>query len=103
MSRSEKCYCIFSGTNTDITLLLSKPGGPLVTLFKQKTKTNICQNKQELILVPNNHFKDLIKSSASALYALSLSLCGFERATEDVWLLLYTEQPNDDDDCTYFW
>ena len=34
---------------------------------------------------------------------LSLALCGFERATEDVWLLLYTEQPNDDDDCTYFW
>ena len=34
------------------------------------------------------------------LSSVSLPLCGFERATEDVWLLLYTEQPNDDDDCT---
>ena len=34
------------------------------------------------------------------LSLVSLPLCGFERATEDVWLLLYTEQPNDDDDCT---
>ena len=36
----------------------------------------------------------------SAQLVVGLSLCGFERATEDVWLLLYTEQPNDDDDCT---
>ena len=40
---------------------------------KRKVMICICQDKQELI-VPNNHFNDLIKSSASALYALSLSL-----------------------------
>ena len=41
-----------------------------------------------------------ILRTVHTLSSVSLPLCGFERATEDVWLLLYTEQPNDDDDCT---